>query len=106
MPTESDRDDLARIIFTATQWAFSQTWEETSEGVRRWARQKADDAMAAGWRKFNQWQWAMLDMALDFAISGSREQGLDEASKQFSDLQAYLSRDAALVDPAGADGGE
>jgi hypothetical protein len=51
MPSESNRDDLARIIFTAKPEARYQTWEQTSDGIRAWCRAKADDAMAAGWRK-------------------------------------------------------
>jgi hypothetical protein len=50
-PTEQDRDDLARMFFTARQEVRWQTWEQTSEGVRAWCRAKADEAMAAGWRK-------------------------------------------------------
>jgi hypothetical protein len=51
MPTDSDRDSLAQIIYTAKPEARYQTWEHTSDGIRRWCRAKADDAMAAGWRK-------------------------------------------------------
>jgi hypothetical protein len=51
MTTESDRDDLARIIFTVTKDAHWQEWEQTSEGIRAWCRAKADEAMATGWRR-------------------------------------------------------
>jgi hypothetical protein len=71
MPTESNRDDLARIIFTAHRKAFSQTWEQTSEGwhpvVPGQGRRRDGGGLA---EISDQWQWAMLDMALDFAISG------------------------------------
>jgi hypothetical protein len=57
MPTESDRDDLARIIFTAAPQYSWQPWEETSDGIRARCRAKADEAMAAGWRKVGRIRW-------------------------------------------------
>jgi hypothetical protein len=100
----SDRDDLARIIFTATATNLWLTWEQTSEGIRAWCRAKADEAMAAGWRKVGAGQCIANSQDLDHAydITGRR---FDEThDTEWLDIHALIG--SALADPAGANGGE
>jgi hypothetical protein len=94
MPSESNRDDLARIIFTAKPEARYQTWEHTSDGIRAWCRAKADDAMAAGWRKVGVDQ---VMVSRKDAVVVAHE---PRYSAEFDGARSYLR--AALADPAGA----
>jgi hypothetical protein len=84
MPTDSDRDSLARIIFTATHEFRHQSWEQTSEGWRNQCRAKADDAMAAGWRKIGD-------------VSSQMARAADDVLDQDGYAVAYLIHDDQSV---------
>lgn len=96
-----DRDGLARIFFTTTHEARWQTWEQTSDGFRTWCRERADDAMAAGWR---------LPLTRSEIVNnlGYSEKDRDRPDRIATSLiiAGLAVEDAALADPAGANGGE
>jgi hypothetical protein len=118
MPTDSDRDSLARIIFTVTEYASWQTWEQTSDGLRDWCRAKADEAMAKGWRKVGADQVVVSRETAEIARRNTRlmragyQRPQPEETKWAGILppteldKAIDELEAALADPAGANGGE
>jgi hypothetical protein len=104
MPTESDRDDLARIIQTVTKDAHWQTWDQTSDGIRAWCRAKADEAMAAGWRKVGAGVVVVSRGDLQALLTAYCDPNIDEWPEEEGDIAERVA--AALADPAGANGGE
>jgi hypothetical protein len=101
MPTESDRDDLAQMFFAAIVHLNWQTWEQTSDDIRAWCRAKADDAMAAGWRR----PLTRSEIVNNLGYSEKDRNRPDRIATSLI-IAGLAVEDAALADPAGATGGE
>jgi hypothetical protein len=107
MATDSDRDDLARIIFTVTEYASWQSWEMTSDGWRNLCRAKADEAMAKGWRKVGAEQVVVRRTDAMLAAKLLRKENQTWCGNYGVECGEMADRIvSALADPAGANGGE